>query len=103
VFLKDLNLNREELQIFVRMCGQRINVGNASLKLVCEKFPNKLENRKYCILLLEQLLAESRRLAKMEDKFVDTRKPKKAEGPIDASPALGDNHQADERVESVEK
>jgi hypothetical protein len=39
----------------------------------------------------------------MDDKYVDTRKPKKTEGPTDASPALGDNHQADERVESVEK
>jgi len=69
--LRDLPLNDEERQIFVRMVGPRIKVGNGEVKLTCDKFPNKMENRKYLVFQLEKLLKEARRLATIKDQYLD--------------------------------
>lgn len=68
--MRDMNLSVTERAIFARLVGPRLNVGNAELKLTCSKFPNKLENKKYVILLLENLIAEAKRLAQVEDKYI---------------------------------
>lgn len=70
VYLKDLNLSHTERAIFARLVGPRLNVGSGELKLTCTKFPNKLENRKYIILLLENLIAEAKRLNQVKEKFI---------------------------------
>lgn len=69
--MHDLPLNDEERQIFVRMVGPRIKVGNGEVKLTCNKFPNKLENRKYLLFQLESLLKEAKRLLTIKDQHLD--------------------------------
>lgn len=71
MYLDDLNLTKPERQIFVRMIGKRLKVGNGELKLTCNKFPNRLENRKYLIFLLENLLKEAKHLNTMRDQFLE--------------------------------
>jgi hypothetical protein len=44
------------------MVGKRLRLGDGEVKLTCDKFPNRMENRKYVILQLENLLAETKRL-----------------------------------------
>jgi hypothetical protein len=46
------------------MVGKRCNIGNRQLKLTCERFPNRSENKKYIIHELEMLIAEAKRLRK---------------------------------------
>lgn len=70
MFLKDLPLDKDEKSIFVRMVGKRLNVGNGELKLTADKFPNRMENRKYLIFLLENLVAEAKKLNAMKNEFV---------------------------------
>jgi hypothetical protein len=69
--MKDLKLENElEKAIFMRMVGKRYNVGKQELKLTCEKFTNRIENRKYLVYTLELLLSETRRLSKESDKYL---------------------------------
>ncbi len=44
------------------MVGPRFNIGKREVKLVTRRFPNRIENKKYVTLLLEQLVAEAKRL-----------------------------------------
>lgn len=67
--MKDLPLDDAEKAIFVRMVGKRLKVGNGELKLTADKFPNRMENRKYLIFLLENLIAESKRLNALKGEF----------------------------------
>jgi hypothetical protein len=69
VALKDLPISEEEVPIFLRMVGPRYNAGGQMIKLTCEKFPNRLENRKYLIFMLEELLSEAKRLNKEKDNY----------------------------------
>ena len=63
----DLGLNEEELRIFQRMVGPRYNPGRKEVKLTCKRFPNRIENKRYLVYLLETLLAEARNLSAMSD------------------------------------
>ena len=38
------------------MVGTRYNVGKKEIKLTCERFPNRIENKRYLVLLLENLV-----------------------------------------------
>jgi hypothetical protein len=67
VAIPDLNLNDTERRIFVRMVGPRYQQGRHEVKLVSDRFPNRLENKKYLIYLLESLLLETRRLCAEKD------------------------------------
>mmetsp|Transcript_11041 Transcript_11041/g.15233 ORF Transcript_11041/g.15233 Transcript_11041/m.15233 type:complete len:183 (-) Transcript_11041:3-551(-) len=62
VSLSHLNLNDDERLIFIRMVAARFNQGRNEVKLVSNRFPNRLENKKYLIYMLESLLLETRRL-----------------------------------------
>jgi len=61
----DLGLSEDELAVFLEMVGPRYNQGKRIVRLTAERFPNRIENKKYLILLLEKLLLETRRIAKL--------------------------------------
>lgn len=63
VSTSDLDLSKQELAIFLEMVGPRYNQGKRTVRLTADRFPNRIENKKYLILLLERLLAESKKLA----------------------------------------
>jgi hypothetical protein len=62
VAAKDLPLTPEELQVFIRMVGPRYDNAKKVLRIICKRFPNRIENKRFSVLLLERLLAEARRL-----------------------------------------
>jgi hypothetical protein len=68
VSIDDLNLSATEQKIFCQMVGPRFNPGKRIVTLTCNKFPNRIENKRYLIVLLENLLAEMRRLEKVPNK-----------------------------------
>jgi hypothetical protein len=43
--------------------NRRYNSGRNEITLVADRFPSRIENKRYLVLLLENLLAEARRLA----------------------------------------
>ena len=67
--MKDLPLSDEEKQVVVRIVGPRYNPGKKEFRLVSERFPNRIENRKYLTLLLEQILAEAKALNMQRGNF----------------------------------
>lgn len=44
------------------MVGKRFSPGSRIVKLVSETFPNRMENKKYLIYLLEKLILESKNI-----------------------------------------
>ena len=48
------------------MVGKRFNTGKREITLITERFPNRMENKKYLIFQLEKLIEESRKLAKID-------------------------------------
>ena len=52
-----------EKDIFLEMVGKRYNTGKKEVRLTTDRFSNRVENKKYLTLLLERLIAESKRLA----------------------------------------
>lgn len=64
-------LDAQERQIFVRMVGRRLIVGNGEVKFTCDRFPNRLENKKYLMFQLEKLLAEAKRLNTLRDQYLE--------------------------------
>ena len=67
VSVDELDLNDIEKSIFIRMMGPRFNSGKREIKLTGNKFPNRIENKRYLIVLLENLLKEVKRLALTPD------------------------------------
>lgn len=65
MYLDDLNLNEMEAAVMVRMMGKRYNQNKREIKLTGDRFPNRVENKRHVVLLLEKLLLEARRLAKL--------------------------------------
>jgi hypothetical protein len=63
VYLADLNLSKDEEYIMIRMVAKRFNVGRREIRLTTERFPNRIENKRYLIYLLENLVAEAKNLA----------------------------------------
>jgi hypothetical protein len=59
-----LNLNKNEKIMFIRLCGMRYDIGNETLKLTCEMFPNRIENETFLKHQLEIILQTARFLAK---------------------------------------
>ena len=52
-----------EKEVFIEMVGPRYNTSKKEVRLTSERFPNRIENKKYLINLLEKLIAESKMLA----------------------------------------
>jgi hypothetical protein len=63
---KDLNLSPYELKILIKMLGPRFNQGKQEIKLTSSRFPNRIENKRYLVLLLENLVSEAKRIATLE-------------------------------------
>ncbi len=61
----DLGLSDGEEAMFRAMIGKRFNPGKREVRIVCDRFPNRIENKKYAIIQLERLIAESKRIYKM--------------------------------------
>lgn len=70
VKVDDLGLTREEIQILIAFVGKRFNPGRRELKLTADKFPNRVENKRYVTLLLEQIIAEVRKLNAERSKYM---------------------------------
>lgn len=67
VNIDDLKLSSRETKILIEMVGKRFNTGKRQIKLVTERFPNRIENKKYLMFLLETLVNETRQLAKVDE------------------------------------
>ena len=52
-----------ERDIFIEMVGTRYNTGKKEVRLTTDRFSNRVENKRYLTLLLERLIAESKKLA----------------------------------------
>ncbi len=52
-----------ERDIFIEMVGKRYNTGKKEVRLTTDRFSNRVENKRYLTLLLERLIAESKKLA----------------------------------------
>eukprot|EP01038_Epipyxis_sp_PR26KG_P017463 gene17463-24158_t len=63
VTIDDLNLSKKELGVLIRMVGPRYNTGKREIKLTADKFPNRIENKRYLTILLENLVAEAKKLS----------------------------------------
>eukprot|EP00638_Chattonella_subsalsa_P004401 CAMPEP_0117769192 /NCGR_PEP_ID=MMETSP0947-20121206/22874_1 /TAXON_ID=44440 /ORGANISM="Chattonella subsalsa, Strain CCMP2191" /LENGTH=71 /DNA_ID=CAMNT_0005593617 /DNA_START=283 /DNA_END=498 /DNA_ORIENTATION=+ len=61
VSAKDLNLSDVALDNLKEMVGPRFNEEKQELKLVCNRFYNRIENKRYLVYLLENLLLEARK------------------------------------------
>jgi hypothetical protein len=48
------------------MVGPRYNRSKKEVKLTTTRFPNRIENKKYLIYLLEDLIREAKNLAKLD-------------------------------------
>lgn len=64
---KDLGLNPLELKIYKRMVGDRYIGGRQETKFTCNYFPNRTENKRYLLVLLENLITEAKRLAAIKE------------------------------------
>jgi hypothetical protein len=64
VFVRDLGLTKEEEAVVIAMVGKRYNQGRKEIKLTSDRFPNRIENKRYLVVLLENLLAEAKTLSK---------------------------------------
>ncbi len=62
VAIDKLGLNKEEQEILIRMVGSRYNVGKREIKLTSDKFPNRIENKRYLSVMLEKLVLEAKTL-----------------------------------------
>lgn len=71
VYIDNMTLNLIEKKIFIRMLGKRYSHGNGKVTLVCRRFPNRLENKKWLTYTLELLLSKSRALALVSGKYED--------------------------------
>ena len=69
VSMDDMQLTVGEQQILRRMVGPRYNTGNREIRLTSNRFPNRIENKKYLIFLLESLVKEAKALELQRPQF----------------------------------
>lgn len=62
VSVDKLGLNALERQVFIDLVGSRYH-GTGDVHLIANRFPNRIENKRYLVFLLENLVAEAKRLA----------------------------------------
>ena len=70
VYLDDLALTKPEEYILIRMVAKRYNTGRREIRLTTERFPNRIENKRYLIYLLENLVAEAKKLAVIQQEML---------------------------------
>ena len=59
----DLGLNKDEEAVMIEMVGKRYNQGRKEIRLTADRFPNRIENKRYLVCLLENLVREAKNLA----------------------------------------
>jgi hypothetical protein len=69
VFVRDLGLTADEEAIFLEMVGKRYNQGRKEVKLTSNRFSNRIENKRYLVVLIENLVEEARRLGKEQGNY----------------------------------
>jgi len=69
VSINDLGLGPEEKVIFIEMVGSRYNQGKREVRLTADRFPNRIENKRYLVVLLENLISETKKLYKEASKY----------------------------------
>ena len=62
---------KNEEYILIRMLAKRFNIGNREIRLVSERFPNRIENKRYLVYLLENLVREAKNLAIIQQEMSD--------------------------------
>ncbi len=62
VAIDKLGLNKEEQEILIRMVASRYNVGKREIMLTSDKFPNRIENKRYLSVMLEKLVSAAKML-----------------------------------------
>jgi small subunit ribosomal protein S35 len=67
VFVHDLGLAKDEQHVFIEMVGKRFNQGKKEVTLTADRFPNRIENKRYLIVVLENLVSESKRIAALPE------------------------------------
>jgi hypothetical protein len=67
--MDDIQLTAGEQQILRRMVGPRYSTGNSEIRLTSNRFPNRMENKKYLIFLLEALVREAKTLEALRPQF----------------------------------
>jgi hypothetical protein len=61
-YVDQLGLEEDELNIFCKLLGTRYDSPQRMLKISANRFPERLENKKFLILQLEQLIEEAKRI-----------------------------------------
>jgi hypothetical protein len=51
------------------MVGSRYNQGKREVRLTADRFPNRIENKRYLVVLLENLISETKKLYKEASKY----------------------------------
>lgn len=65
VFMKHLGLTKLQERIFIQLVGPRYNAAGKKVKLVCDQFQNRIENKRYLLVILENLKLEAQRLSEL--------------------------------------
>lgn len=63
---KDLKLPLEAFHKLILLCGPRYNKNSDILKITCDKYPNRRQNAKECLDLLEKLYYESQKYTEVK-------------------------------------
>lgn len=64
-------MTKDEEFILIRMLAKRFNIGRRDIKLVSERFPNRIENKRYLVYLIENLVREAKNLAVIQKEMSD--------------------------------
>jgi hypothetical protein len=65
VKISELNLSKGEEDILISIVGRRFNQNKKEIKIISNRFPNRLENKKYAILQLDKLIFEAKKIYKI--------------------------------------
>ena len=50
------------MKVFARLVGNRYRPGSREVKLTYDRFPNRIENKRYLIIILENLILEAKKI-----------------------------------------
>ena len=66
VYLEHLDLTPLQQRIFIKLVGPRFNPGRRTVRLICDQFQNRIENKRYLVVILENLKLEAQRLSELD-------------------------------------
>lgn len=64
-------MTEDEEFILIRMLAKRFNIGRRDITLISERFPNRIENKRYLVYLIENLVREAKKLAVIQKEMSD--------------------------------